>query len=235
MKKLFFTLFCFLLISINLNAISIYEKYPKNSKINTYLLKKFINNKNCDKILTNDNLFTNCYNYDLKSTIFSHTEIKGDLVSKGNIKKRGYFKSDKKLPKRYQTNYKDYTHTGFNRGHLITGNDASFDYSKKTRDMTYLMSNIVPMYPKTNQKSYLKVENYSRKLAIKFGSLEIINENIFTNKPKRLGRSKLAIPTQFNVILFNEKNKFQECFSIPNDNIIYPLKKLRVHCKKIFR
>jgi len=66
----------------------------------------------------------------------------GDKVNSVNIKKRMGFYTEKNIPAKYRSKNKDYTHSGYDRGHLA--NDASFDYSKKSLRKTYSMANIIP-------------------------------------------------------------------------------------------
>jgi endonuclease G len=194
-------------------------------------VKKFINKNNCDKILSNSGFFTTCYDYNLKGAKLIFAEIDGANVKK-SIKKRPRFYEDRNLPKKYRTKYSDYTHSGFDRGHS-GANDASFDYSLKAQKSTYVMSQIVPQYPKTNRKSYLKVEKYERKIASKLGMVHSLTLNEFEENPKRIGRSKLAVPSGTFKIYWNNDKEFKKCFYIPNDNEIYKLKEMLINCDEI--
>ena len=203
------------------------------SSVNDNLfVKQYINDQNCDKILRNKGFFTTCYDYSLKSPIYIYMEIDGSLVNEKNIKKRPSFFTDKNIPKKYQTHTKDYTRTGFDRGHC-GANDASNDYSLKSQKMTYVMSQIIPQYPNTNRKSYLAVEKYERSIASKLGFINSLTLNEFTNNPKRIGRSKLAVPSGTFKIYWNNKQEFKKCFYIPNDDVIYKLKEMLINCDEI--
>lgn len=208
------------------NGGEVYQQLPSS-----LFVKKFINKNNCDQILDNKGYFTTCYNYDLKSAIYIHTVIDGYLVDH-KIKKRPKFYDDVNIPRKYRTTYSDYTRSGFDRGHSGAA-DASFDHSLKSQKSTYVMSNIVPQYPKTNRKTYLKVENYERLIAKQLGKVDVITINQFPKNPKRIGKSKLSVPSGFGKIFFNESKKFQKCFYIPNDDVIYDIRKLEVSCNQL--
>lgn len=217
----------------NLNFESLIKRENANiNKQSSLFIKRFINEKDCDKILYNDGLFTTCFNYDLKSALNGYTKLDGELVNKTNIEKRPEFYIDENIPYQYRTTNQDYLKSGFDKGHNI-GSDASFDYSLKTQKATYVLTNIVPQYPNTNRKSYLNVENYERVVALSFGESEIMTFNFFKNNPERLGRSQLAIPVGFAKIIWNSKENFQRCFYIPNDDKVYDLKNLEVSCKQL--
>ena len=72
-----------------------------------------------------------------------------------SIKKRPSFYTEKNLKKKYRSHTRDYTHSGYDRGHLA--NDASFDYDKKIVRKTYTMANIIPQhfYDKTIYTNYI--------------------------------------------------------------------------------
>lgn len=214
-----------------------FESKIKREKINTnqsFLVNKYINDKNCDKTMYNDGFFTTCYNYYLKGAVYGYSKLKGSNVNRENIEKRDKFYQDLNLDVNFRTSPKDYAKSGFDMGHSIV-NDASFDYSEKSKHSTYIMSNIVPQYPNTNRKSYLSVENYERLIAVKLGNVETITMNFYGNKPQRIGKSGVAVPTGFAKIFWNNENNFQRCFYIPNDDVVYSLKDLEVSCKDLVR
>ena len=214
-----------------------FESKIKREKINTnqsFLVKKYINDEICDKILDNDGYFKTCYNYNLKGSIYGYSKLKGSNINKLNIDERDNFFPDLNLDIDVRTYTKDYTKSGFDRGHSIV-NDASFDYSERSKKSTYVMSNIVPQYPNTNRKSYLSVENYERLIALKLDEVETLTINYYGENPKRIGKSGVAVPTGFAKIFWNNDNNFQRCFYIPNDDVIYSLKDLEVSCKDLIR
>jgi len=227
LKKLFFTL----LISNSLFAANNYS-YNQINSATDFIVKKSINDLNCDKILTNENYFTTCYDYDLKSSIYAYTKLYKENINSKNIKKRPRFYDDLNLPKKFRTKYSDYTKTGFDRGHGIVS-DSSWDWSLKSQKMTYIMSQIYPQYPNTNRKSYLKIEKYERQITSKLGDLEIFLKVEYPNSPKRIGRSQLAVPKGFYKKLWNKEKGFSKCFYIPNDNKSYDIRDMNTSCDNI--
>ncbi|GAA9059289.1 hypothetical protein BTM308_07520 [Helicobacter pylori] len=79
------------------------------------------------KVLKN-NFYSVCYSSELKNPIYGVSVLFGDLVDKNNIEKRYEFKTDTRLAKYQQATTKDYTRSGFDRGHFVA-NDASFDFA----------------------------------------------------------------------------------------------------------
>ena len=113
-------------------------------------INNYINNKNCNQIIDKQ-VFTICYDYKMKGAKYVLYTLNGSKVNKLNIKKRPSFYTEKNLKKKYRSHTRDYTHSGYDRGHLA--NDASFDYDKKIVRKTYTMANIIPQAPKVNRKT----------------------------------------------------------------------------------
>ena len=208
-----------LLISVSLNATSIND---------------YINKNNCDQIIDKQ-VFTICYDYKMKGALFVGYELQGNLVNKNNIKKRPGFYTEKNLKKKYRSHTKDYTRTGYDRGHLA--NDASFDYTKKVQRKTYTMANIIPQAPNVNRRTWIKAEKLERSIASKLGSVSVINGVIYDKEPQRIGRNQIAIPSAFWKMIYNDNKKYKKCFLYQNDNNIDSKKdKLKSHlvdCSKL--
>ena len=193
--------------------------------------KKYINNNDCDFVLGNKGYFTTCYDKNLKSSIFSLTVLDSRSNPKG-IEERPRFYNNKYLPKSAQTTYNDYTHSGYDRGHSGYA-DADADYSQKSLDTSYVMSNIVPQKPITNRHSYRYIETFARQIAKDLGSVNVLTVNVFSSHPKRIGRSGLAVPKGFGKVIWNDKNKFQQCFYLKNDNSYKLITESEISCSKL--
>ena len=115
------------------------------------LESKIFSPSNCDQILNNGGYFKTCYSYKHKGALFVGYTLDGQKMNEKNIKKRPRFYEDKNIPKKYRSKHSDYTHNKFknDRGHLAP--DAAFDYSQKSLNSVYAMSNIIPQafYDKT--------------------------------------------------------------------------------------
>lgn len=176
-------------------------------------LNSIFNKKNCDLILID--YFVTCYDYERKSPSAVYTKIEGKNVSKDGIKRRPSFYIDKRIPKGFESTTKDYTNSGYDRGHF-GASDASFDWDKNALNSTYKMSNIVPQTPKTNRYKYISLEKYEREMAEKFGSLETISLAFWDNDPEIIGANKIHVPSSFAKI-FVTNTGYRECFFMWND------------------
>ena len=202
------TILLLVLLFLYNNALSIDINSDNIKELNSIFSKK-----NCDLILID--YFVTCYDYDRKSPSAIYTKIEGKKVSKDGIKKRPSFYTDNRIPKGFESTTRDYTNSGYDRGHF-GASDASFDWNKDALNSTYKMSNIVPQTPKTNRYKYISLEKYEREMAEKYGSLETISLAFWDNDPEIIGTNKIHVPSSFAKI-FVSNTGYRECFFIWND------------------
>lgn len=189
--------------------------------------QEYMNNNYCDKLITNP-YFKVCYDYKLMGAKTIIYTLYGDKVNEINIKKRPSFHTEKSLDRAYRVSPKSYSKTGYDRGHMA--NDASFDWSMKSLSSTYTMANIVPQNPRVNRYQWTKVERYSRMVARKLGSVNIVNIIQYSHNPKRLKKQNIAIPKGFYKILYNKEKNFEKCFYYKNTSSKHDKKdKLKKH------
>jgi len=119
------------------------------------------------------------------------------------------------LKKRYRSHSRDYTHSGYDRGHLA--NDASFDYDMKIVRKTYTMANIIPQAPMVNRKTWIKAEKLERSVAVSLGSVNVYNGVVYGLKPQRIGKNQIAVPKAFWKMIYNDEKGYKKCFYYKND------------------
>jgi len=145
------------------------------------LLTPWAQAEECDIVLSN-NLSEICYSYKHKSAIRSDYVIYAATVDDQNIKKRPGFRLDKRVHREYATSTRNYTNSGFDRGHIMP--DTSTDYNLLVLKESYLMSNIVPQTRKTNRKKIYAIEKLERKRAREAGVLLVRNYMYFDYNPE---------------------------------------------------
>jgi len=172
------------------------------------------NTQSCDKVIK-DSLFTACYDYSKKlSTLISYRVI-GEQIKNGNyIKRRPRFYEDNRIPKRYRAKWSDYKNSNMDRGH--SRSHASSNWNSRSVYATYTMVNIMPQTPSLNRKAWLKAEKYERLVSFKLGFVDILNIPTFSSRYSTVGRSRVAVPSGFYKVLYNEKEDFRKCFYYPN-------------------
>lgn len=120
---------------------------------------------------------------------------------------------------------KDYVKTGYDRGHMAASSNSS---ELSTVSESFLMTNIVPQNHSMNTGRWKSLEDYSKKLAIKYNELKVITYAEVGNcdKPKTI-KNQVAIPNTMGKYLFN--GIINEHYSMPNATPVHKnLMKYRV-------
>ncbi len=119
---------------------------------------------------------------------------------KGNAKRCNCFASDKELPNNfYKVSTKDYTKTGFDRGHLCPSEDR--DLNDEFNAETFLMTNMIPQSPNLNRITWVALENYCRKLMDNGNELYIITGGYGTGGTgskgytEKIGNGHIYVPS----------------------------------------
>lgn len=213
-----------LFLASSLFASNLYSEYKVDKEY-----RQFFNN--CDKLL-NKKYYLNCYNYDKKSSLAVAYKLEKEILESGHIQKRPKFETDYELSKKYRTEWKDYLHSGYDRGHILS--NQSMNATTNAQRSTFLMSNITPQVPEINRKLYLKAERYERSLALKLGYIDVLNIIVFDENPKTISKKRIAVPKAY-IKVFKHKD-FKQCFYIPNNKEYedYKLKKLQINCNQVF-
>ena len=92
----------------------------------------------------------------------------------GNVERANDFRPDPNLPQNFpRITPNDYTGSGFDRGHLVPSKDRS--NSPEANSATFLMTNIVPQEPDSNQGVWKTLEDYSRDLVEQGNEIYVIS------------------------------------------------------------
>jgi endonuclease G, mitochondrial len=93
--------------------------------------------------------------------------------NRGDAPRKFQFDPDPEVPKGFRhINHKDYSGSGFDRGHMCPHSDRAAD--KDMSYATFIMTNIIPQAPKVNQKAWAAEEEYLRGLVKKGHRLYLI-------------------------------------------------------------
>jgi len=96
---------------------------------------------------------------------------------------------------------RDYTHTGFHRGHLVPALDRA------NSPETFLLGNAAPQTPSLNLGKMRQIENLIRNLAATSDSVTVITGTLFESPaPETIGLNQVAIPTHFFKAILIHRN-----------------------------
>jgi len=116
-----------------------------------------------------------------------------------NTKRYPTFFTDPDLKCNQSTN-KDYTHSGYDRGHLAPA--ADFEYSFDAEKSVFYLTNIAPQFPSFNRGQWEHLEAYTRNLSMKYDSLIVITGIVFDSYQQSIGDG-VYVPNYFFKIIFS--------------------------------
>ncbi len=105
---------------------------------------------------------------------------------------------------RAQVAHNDYTHSGYDRGHMAPNYGIATRYGPEAQKETFLMSNIIPQNPVVNRHLWKDLEHrVARQYGCYFGEVWVITGPVFQGKIKRLD-SGVPIPSAYYKIIVDE-------------------------------
>lgn len=179
-----------------------------------YELPSEANIKNTQKV---EHLaYTSLYSNDIKQPVWVAWDLTAEETT-GKYSRTDEFTTDPTLEGKGVPDTRDYTHSGYDRGHMAPA--ADFKWSLQAMEESfYIGSNICPQDHTLNEKTWCDLEKACRYWA-KRGTLYIACGPYFlSSSPKTIGVNKVAVPDGFwKVILTKRNGKWQAIgFSFPN-------------------
>lgn len=119
------------------------------------------------------------------------------------------FAEDNRVP-RPRACHSDYTHSRFDRGHMVPAADRSA--TMDAMRSTFIMTNVCPQVPSLNRGSWKRLEDGSRAIASQGQALHIHVDALFWQADtQRIGRDSVAVPHAF----------VKSVYSYPGDSLLY--------------
>ncbi|MBK8514793.1 MAG: DNA/RNA non-specific endonuclease [Saprospiraceae bacterium] len=139
-----------------------------------------------------------------------------NMLNVPNLPRYNYFEPDYKVSTGSATD-RDYTNSGYTRGHLVPAGDMAFD-TLAMRE-SFLMSNMSPQLRSFNNGIWKELEENIRDWTYKAVKLYIITGPVFNGTRKTIGKeNKIAVPNAFfKVVLdYTDPERKGIGFIIPN-------------------
>jgi endonuclease G len=174
----------------------------------------------------------------LKNPLAVVYKVDGNLIDKYNFSRKNLqFRPDYDLPKQCRSYSKDYSHTGFDRGHNAP--NAVFDYNKSIQKETFLMSNVSPQKPNLNRRLWAKIERFVRFEAKKYGYVRVITGSCGSLGTLGKRKHNVNIPKWWYKIIFLPNKKIISFLVLNSNNIknkkiknyLVPIEKIEKTCK----
>ncbi len=138
---------------------------------------------------------------------------------KGSAKRSNKFIADPDLPEGDRAMTKDYTRSGYDRGHMMPAADAK--WKGTAMKQTFYLSNIAPQVGVGfNRGIWVELESKVRKWANKRKELYVYVGPLFlTDKIRTIGPNKVGVPTHFFKVVFDPQKGEAIGFVMPNTKL----------------
>lgn len=171
-----------------------------------------------DQVLCRDGYATG-YSYQYKIPLWTAYYITSESVHGVNVKRQDKFKEDTEIPAQYRSTAKDYSRSGYDRGHQA--GSATIDYSEEANAETFLYSNMTPQIAGFNRNmmghkgAWGKAEGLVRKWVKSRGELYVISGAIVTPESDTIGNG-VAVPSYFYKIIIDPQAAETIAFLFPH-------------------
>lgn len=136
--------------------------------------------------------------------------------TRGDVERTDYFDVDPTLKGR-QARFADYSHTGYDRGHMAPAGDMK--WSKEAMDACFYLTNICPQNHNLNKGDWNDLENACRRWARRYGRAWIVTGPIVTSRePKTIGDRHVVVPDAFFKVVLAPNGKKYEGIAFVMDN-----------------
>ena len=158
-------------------------------------------------------------------------ELKKSDLAKNKFK-RPLFSIDKSI-KTKSANWRNYTKSGYDKGHLCPAADRRF--SKAAHDGTFLTSNVTPQRHDFNAGIWNRLEQKVRYWAKKYNGVYVVTGGVLTKGLETIGKEKVSVPKYFyKILLDNHNGNFKMiAFLTPHHETNKPLQEYVVSVDKI--
>ncbi|MFV9979313.1 MAG: DNA/RNA non-specific endonuclease [Francisella endosymbiont of Hyalomma asiaticum] len=158
------------------------------------------------------------YNYQTKEASWVAFKLTKSKVA-NHLKRDDKFKEDNDVPFVYRATLDDYSHYGYDRGHLASY--ASMDFSKKSADQSFLLSNMLLQKVELNRQGWERLETDERIWASMYNSIYVYTGPIYEKQKihKTIGDNKIAVPDYFFKIIYVPSNNKAIAFVMPNARV----------------
>lgn len=140
----------------------------------------------------------------------------------GNVERTDWFDTDPKV-KGTKVRHADYTHSGFDRGHLAPA--ADMKWSRQAMVESFYMSNICPQVHALNAGLWNTLENRVRTWAQRDSAIIVVCGPIVPQQHSTIGKNRVAVPSHYYKIVAAPYSTTPRgiAFIMPNEDIDNPL------------
>ncbi len=155
------------------------------------------------------------YSFERKCALWASYVMTKHSVSV-DVERSTDFNADPDIPEKYRVLPGDFSNTGYDRGHLAPS--GAVDFSRKSNDETFLMSNVALQNAQLNRQAWGRLEGIIRNWTKNKGKLLVITGPIYGKKPEII--NGIPLPESFYKVVYSFKHKCCIGFIFPNEPIV---------------
>lgn len=129
------------------------------------------------------------------------------------IKRNSDFHEEELLNSDERSHLADYTHSGYDRGHMAPSADMP---TKLAQYESFTLANIVPQNSENNRGIWAAIENSTRALAKDRGELYVITGPLFVGHSLRRLKGRVQIPTKIYKAIYDPAKQLGAAYIIDN-------------------
>lgn len=132
-----------------------------------------------------------------------------------NKERSGSYTIDPDVPEKHRVEPSDYTNSGYDKGHLAPS--SAIDYSRKSNDETFYMTNVALQHPKLNRNAWKTLEQKIQIWVREKGKVFVVTGPVFQQRNRRI--NGIAIPKSFYKVVYHPKEDQAIAFLLPNEDV----------------
>jgi len=228
-RSILFVLFLIALLYMLYGTVSKFsEQESVTSTVSTESGDRFFLPSGSKGQLVHHKYYSLSYNEKMEQADWVAYVLRKDQLKMPNVPRAKRFKPDYDV-KTQSAFHRDYTHSGYTRGHMAPAGDMAFN--TEAMQESFYMSNMSPQTKECNGGVWKELEENVRDWAYKNKELIVVSGPIFTSKnPKKIGKNKVAVPDAFFKVLLDITKPETKAiaFRIPNEESNVHLKEYAV-------
>lgn len=141
------------------------------------------------------------YDHTTRQAVWVCYILTAEQMTGPRVRRAGKFQADPAV--RYRpVKPRDYTRTGYDRGHLAAAADMA--YSKETMTHSFYMTNISPQLPGCNRGIWKRLETHVREWAEREGKICVVTGPVFASGASaQMGTSGIPVPVAFYKVIYD--------------------------------
>jgi endonuclease G, mitochondrial len=154
------------------------------------------------------------YSYERRCALWVSYIISQRSISV-DVERGERFYPDPEIPAPYRVHPDDFKNSGYDKGHLAPS--AAIDFSRKSNDETFAMSNIALQHPKLNRQAWGRLEGMMRAWTSALGKLAVITGPVYGPKPQLI--NNIPVPVSFYTVVYAFRSAACIGFILPNADV----------------